>query len=139
MKYLLDTCVISELAKPKADKKVVDFVLRENEENFYISTLTLGELIKGIEKLPESAKKDELYTWVDNDLKERFANRIIDINFDIVKIWGKIQAVAEKKGKPMPAIDSLIASTGIAFNLIVVTRNISNMAQSGVELLNPWE
>jgi toxin FitB len=139
MKYLLDTCVISELAKPKADKRVVDFVLKKNEETLYISTLTIGELIKGIEKLPESAKKNELYAWVHNDLKERFGNRIIDINFDIAKTWGKIQATAEKKGKPMPAIDSLIAATGIALNLIVVTRNVVDMVESGVELLNLWE
>ncbi|MCU0600232.1 MAG: type II toxin-antitoxin system VapC family toxin [Desulfobacterales bacterium] len=139
MKYLLDTCVISELAKPKASKKVVDFVSKENEENLYISTLTFGELIKGIEKLPESAKKDELYAWVENDLKERFGMRIIDINVGIAETWGKIQAAAEKKGNPMPAIDSLIAATGIALNLIVVTRNVADMVQSGVALFNPWE
>jgi toxin FitB len=139
MKYLLDTCVISELAKPKANKKVVDFVLNKNEENFYISTLTFGELIKGIEKLPESAKKDELYAWVENDLKERFGSRIIEINIEIAETWGKIQAAVEKKRKPMPAVDSLIAATGIACNLTVVTRNVADMEQSGVLLFNPWE
>jgi toxin FitB len=139
MKYLLDTCVISELAKPKASQKVVDFVSKENEENLFISTLTFGELIKGIEKLPESAKKDELYAWVENDLKERFGSRIIEINIEIAETWGKIQAAVEKRGKPMSAVDSLIAATGIACNLTVVTRNVADMAQSGVLLFNPWE
>jgi toxin FitB len=96
-------------------------------------------LRKVIEKLPASGKKDELYDWVVNDLKDRFWSRIIDINFEIAMIWGKIQSAAEKKGKPMPTIDSLIAATGIALNLIVVTRNVVDMAQSGVELLNPLE
>ena len=72
-------------------------------------------------------------------MKDRFWNRIVDINLDIATIWGKIQGVAEQKGKPMPVIDSLIAATGIAFNLIVVTRNVSDMEQSGVGLLNLWE
>ncbi len=60
MNYLLDTCLISELAKSKPDEKVVDWVLSENETSFYISVLTLGELYKGVEKLPESKKKGRI-------------------------------------------------------------------------------
>lgn len=139
MNYLLDTCLISELSKSKPDKKVVDWVLSENETGFYVSVLTFGELHKGIEKLPESKKKKELRIWIEGELKDRFQNRIIGIDMRVSILWGKIQCVAEKKGKPMPAIDSLIAATGIAHDLIVVTRNVSDMEQSGVRLLNPWE
>ena len=139
MNYLLDTCLISELSKSKPDKKVVDWVLSKNETGFYISVLTFGELHKGIEKLPESKKKKELRIWIEGELKDRFQNRIIGIDMRVSILWGKIQCVAEKKGKPMPAIDSLIAATGIAHDLIVVTRNVSDMEQSGVRLLNPWE
>lgn len=139
MKYLLDTCVMSELAKLRPNKKVIQWILNENEDNLYISTLTFGELAKGIEKLPASGKKDKLHPWVENNLKDRFWNRIVDINLHIAMVWGKIQGIAEQKGKPMPAIDSLIAATGIALNLIVVTRNIPDMEPSGVGLLNPWE
>ena len=138
MNYLLDTCLISELAKSEPNKKVVDWVLSENETNFYVSVLTFGELHKGIEKLPESKKKKELRIWVENDLRNRFQNRIIGIDTRVSVTWGKIQSIAEKKGKPMPAIDSLIAATGIAHGMIVVTRNISDMKQSGVDLFNPW-
>jgi predicted nucleic acid-binding protein len=63
---------------------------------------------------------------------------LIDIDMRISILWGKIQCFAEKKGKPMPAIDSLIAATGIAHDLTVVSRNVSDMEQSGVKLLNPW-
>jgi predicted nucleic acid-binding protein len=139
MNYLLDTCLISELAKSNPDKKVVDWVLSENETGFYVSVLTFGELHKGIEKLPESKKKEGLRVWIEDELKDRFQNRIIGIDMRVSILWGRIQYVAEKKGKPMPAIDSLIAATGIAHDLIVVTRNVSDMVQSGVRLLNPWE
>ena len=138
MKFLLDTCLLSELAKSKPEKKVVDWLLNENESNFYISVLTFGELQKGIEKLPESGKKEKLQNWVENELKERFHNRIIEIDLGISIIWGKIQCIAERMGRPMPAIDSLIAATGIAHDLIVVTRNVTDMERSGVKLLNPW-
>ncbi|MCP3871832.1 MAG: type II toxin-antitoxin system VapC family toxin [Desulfobacteraceae bacterium] len=138
MNYLLDTCLISELAKSEPNKKVVDWVSSENDSSFYLSVLTFGELHKGIEKLPESKKKDDLRIWVEDELKNRFQNRIIGIDMRVSVIWGKIQCIAEKKGKPIPVIDSLIAATGITHNLTVVTRNVTDMEQSGVKLLNPW-
>jgi len=138
MNYLLDTCLISELAKSKPDENVVDWVLSENETSFYISVLTFGELHEGVEKLPESKKKKELRIWIEDELKNRFQNRIISIDMRVSILWGKIQCFAEKKGKPMPAIDSLIAATGLAYDLTVVTRNVTDMEQSGVKLLNPW-
>lgn len=138
MNYLLDTCLLSELAKSKPNKKVVDWVLNENETSFYVSVLTFGELHKGVEKLPESKKKEELRVWIEDALKNRFQNRIIGIDLSVAILWGKIQSLAEKEGKPMPAVDSLIAATGIAYDLTVVTRNVTDMEQSGVKLLNPW-
>jgi predicted nucleic acid-binding protein len=138
MKYLLDTCIISEMVKPKPERNVVRWLLDQNETDLYVSVLTFGELHRGIERLPGSRKKESLHAWVENDLKERFSNRTLDINIIVAKIWGRIQGVAEKNGKPMPVIDSLIAATGIAYGLIVVTRNAADMEQSGVGLFNPW-
>jgi len=138
MNYLLDTCLISELAKSKPDQRVVDWILSENETNFYISVLTFGELHKGVEKLPESKKKEELRIWIADELKNRFQNRVIGIDMRVSILWGKIQCFAEKNGKSMPVIDSLIAATGIAYDLTVVTRNVTDMEQSGVKLFNPW-
>lgn len=138
MKYLLDTCVISEIMKQKPSGKVTKWIKNEDETNFFISVLTIGELHKGIEKLSESKRKEKLHNWVENDLKERFWNKIIDIDMQVAMIWGKIQGMTERVGKPMPAIDSLIAATGITHHLTVVTRNTSDMKESGVALLNPW-
>lgn len=139
MKYLLDTCVISEIIKQTPSVKVTKWIKTEDEANFFISVLTIGELHKGIEKLTESQRKDTLHNWVENDLKERFSNKIIGIDIQVAMIWGKIQGMTERIGKPMPAIDSLIAATGITHHLTVVTRNTSDMKESGVALLNPWE
>ncbi|MBN4054333.1 type II toxin-antitoxin system VapC family toxin [Nitrospira defluvii] len=139
MKYILDTCVISELAKLAPNKKVISWVTQNDEEDFYLSALTFGELHKGISKLSSSKRKENLHRWVEYELKERFENRIIDIDLKVAKVWGEIQGKAELKGRPMPAIDSLIAATGAAHDLIVVTRNTSDMKQSGISLLNPWE
>jgi len=139
MKYLLDTCVISELIKKDPYPPVRKWIESCPEEEFALSTLTFGELFKGISKLKLSEKKESLFRWVNYDLVDRFAGRIVDVDFKIAKVWGEIQADAEQKGKAMPAVDSLIAATGLAYNLTVVTRNIKDMEQSGVPLFNPWD
>ena len=139
MKFLIDTCVISELAKAVPDRKVVSWATQNDEENFYLSSLTFGEIHKGICKLPPSKMKENLHQWVEYELMERFKNRIIDIDLRVAKTWGKIQGESEAQGRPLTAVDSLIAATGIAYDLIVVTRNTADMEQSGVSLLNPWE
>ncbi len=138
MKYLLDTCVISELIKKNPNKQVVKWISKTTETNLFISVLTIGELHKGIEKLPESEKKEKLHKWVNCDLKERFKNRIINFDLQVTTIWGKIQARSELAGKTMPAIDGMIAATGIANYFIIVTRNTSDMKISGASLLDPW-
>ena len=138
MKYLLDTCVISEVIKPRADKNVISWMQNQDEESLFLSVLTFGEIEKGIEKSPDEARKRKLKLWVEEDLKKRFEGRILPINIDVSIKWGAIQGNAELLGKPMPAIDGLIAVSGIVHNCIVVTRNVSDMKQSSAELLNPW-
>ncbi len=138
MKYLLDTCVISEVIKPQPNKHVISWLQKQNEDSLYLSVLTVGELEKGIEKAPNSARRKSLQLWVAEDLKKRFEGRIIPIDLAVAVKWGMIQGAAELSGKPMPAIDGLIAVSGLVHDCIVATRNISDMAQSSAELFNPW-
>jgi predicted nucleic acid-binding protein len=107
-------------------------------DTFYLSVLTLGEIRKGIVKLPDSRKKVELQQWFDEDLQFRFAGRILSISEHVADTWGETQARAELQGQKMPIIDSLIAATGKVYHCTVVTRNTADMAASGVELVNPW-
>ncbi|MCP3891205.1 MAG: type II toxin-antitoxin system VapC family toxin [Desulfobulbaceae bacterium] len=138
MNYLLDTCVISELIKQSPSQKVVKWISKVVENKIFISVLTIGEIHKGIEKLPTSKKKNKLQQWVNYDLQERFENRIINFDLQTATVWGRIQAHSETLGKALPAIDEQIAATGISHNLTVVTRNTTDMEVSGVALLNPW-
>jgi len=138
VKYLLDTCVISELIKLEPNENVVRWLKGVDEDQLYISVLTFGEIEKGIEKLAKGSKKQILRLWLEGDLKHRFENRIIQIDLDVALKWGQIQAMTEKKGKPLPAIDGLIAVSALVNSCIVVTRNEVDMVQSTVELLNPW-
>jgi len=98
----------------------------------------LGEISKGIEKVKDRQRRRKLHLWLIDDLRERFSGRILPINEQVAMTWGQIQGKAELQGKPMPSIDGLIAATALVFNMIVVTRNTSDMEESGVVLLDPW-
>ena len=139
MNYLLNTCMISELVKPAADDKVTDWISSLPEETIHLNVITVGEIQKGIAKLPASAKKHQLQSWLDNDLILRFENRIVPIDQKVARMWGKILAQAEKKGRQIPAIDGLIAATGLVYDMTVVTRNVSDIQVDGLSLFNPWE
>ncbi len=139
MKYLLDTCVVSELIKKKPEKSITNWIKSKDETDFYLSVLTIGELQKGITKLNDSTKKQGLIEWVELDLIKRFEKRILHITDSVARKWGEIQGIAEKQGNKIPVVDCLIAATGITYGLRVITRNISDMETSGVKLLNPWE
>ncbi len=139
MRYLLDTCVISELVKPTPNARLVAWCNRQKEESFFLSCITVGEIQKGISRLPTSEKRRVLQHWLDVDLLERFGQRIIDIDMSVARKWGEVQATAEKAGLKMPVIDSLIASIGLVHEMTIVTRNVQDMQASGVQLFNPWE
>src|SRR6056297_1798213 len=138
MSYLIDTFCISELVKKKPNPNVVKWFSDHDELSMFLSVITFGELRKGIEKLPDSSKKKELNRWVKEDLKHRFKNRILNITLEEVNAWGELLAAAEKRGKSLPAIDSLIAATAQVHDLSVVTWNTQDMEGSGVEVINPW-
>lgn len=139
MKYLLDTCVISEVIKPKPNPQVIEWLSKREESTLYLSVLTFGEIEKGIEKAASPERKNKLKLWLEEELKGRFEGRILLIDMDIATKWGELQGKSEMVGKPLPTIDGLIAVTALVNNCIVVTRNISDMKQSTAQLYNPWK
>jgi predicted nucleic acid-binding protein len=137
--YLLDTCVISELPKKQPNQGLVDWIKQQEHTRLFISSITLGEIQKGISKLPASAKKDDLQAWLHKDVRARFTGQIIAIAVNEALKWGELQAATEAQGKPMPIVDSLIAATAIFQEMTLVTRNTKDVEASGVKLLNPWQ
>lgn len=138
MKYLADTCVLSELLRKNPEPKVVRW-MDERELMTHLSVLTLGELQKGVAKLPDSKRKEQIQTWIDRNLLERFDGRIIPVDSEIASTWGRITGEAESQGRKLPVIDSLIAATAVSRNLIVVTRNMQDLTRCGAQVINPWE
>lgn len=139
MNYLLDTCIISELIKPTPNPQVVNWIRTCPEETVFLSVATIGEIQKGIMKLPESEKREMLQYWFEHDLPQRFGERILEVTTQVAKKWGELQGNVEQEGEKISAIDSLIAATGLVYNLTVVTRNTSDIEISGAQTFNPWK
>lgn len=137
MKFLLDTCVISELVRTMPDSKVMAWFEHQDELALGISVLTLGEIRKGISKLASGSKKDRLAQWLDQ-LAERFEQRILPIDTAIAMKWGELSDICDFKATPLPVIDGLLAATAICHHLKIVTRSVSDMEKTGVQMVNPW-
>ena len=138
MNYLLDTNVISELIARVPNPRVVAWVDQLDPESVYLSVITIGELRKGIEKLAPSRRKDELTAWLDHDLLRRFAGHIVMITTEVMLVWGELTGRLEREGKPLAAIDSLIAASALEGKYTLVTRNEADFQHTGVSLINPW-
>ena len=139
MRYLLDTCVISELVAKQPDPRVVQWIDSIDEEKTYLSVITIGEIKREIEKLPTSERKKMLIEWLDDDLLTRFKDNILSIDTEVMLVWGELTADLEVRGKKMPAIDSLIAAIALRGSLSLVTRNEDDFRNTNVATINPWK
>ena len=138
MKYLLDTCVISELVKPTPNRKVVDWINELPSEALFLCAITICEVRKGLTRLPDSKKKERLTLWL-NTLLIEYNERIFFIDLMVCENWGVLQGNAEKAGTPMSTIDGLIAATAYTHNLTIATRNENDFTPSNIPIINPWK
>jgi predicted nucleic acid-binding protein len=136
---LIDTCVISELIRPKPSPRVMTWLDGIPEERIHLSVITLGELRKGILRLDDAKKARRLQAWLDNDVRRRFQGRLLDVDADVALAWGRICAEAERGGYPRPVMGGLLAATALVHGLTLVTRNTSDFSHTRVEVFNPWE
>ena len=137
--FLLDTNCISELVRPKPERRVMEWMEAADEAMLYLSVLTVGEIRKGLAALPQGKRRTQLEAWLEVQLQARFAGRIVPIEAAIADRWGLLAAEAKRRGTVLPIIGGLLAATAIHHNLTVVSRNISDFTNIQVPVLNPWE
>lgn len=139
MKYLLDTNVISELIARQPNPRVVQWINQVDPNMVYLSVITIGEIRKGVEKLAVSKRRQAIEEWLEADLLVRFEGRILEISVQTMLTWGELVGRLEKQGKPLDAVDSLIAAIALQGACVLVTRNESDFQGTGVSVLNPWK
>ena len=139
MKYLLDTCVISELVKQRPSTRVVEWLKQQDSDSLYLSFVTVGEIKKGIAKRGGDARALKLEKWLQATILGTFADRILPVERNVSLEWGRICGEAERIGKKCPAIDALIAATAFVHKMKLVTRNVDDMADMGVPIFNPFD
>ena len=138
MPYLVDTNVLSETLRPRPDPKVTAWFADQRPESLFLSSISLGELVRGASRAKEQAKKDRLTRWVEEDLTAQFQNRILPFDQDAAVIWGKIMGDGDKTGRPKSMADAQIAAVAKRHGLTLVTRNTKDFEEMDVGLVNPW-
>ena len=137
MSYLVDTNVFSEPVKPKPDASVVTW-LRQHESALYASTITIGEIRRGIERLPDGKRKTQLRAWLQS-LCDCMKGRVLSFNTSTAHVWGQLKAKWDRAEITVSSLDSQLAATAHRHSLTLVTRNLTDFEKTSVKLLNPFE
>jgi toxin FitB len=137
MNYLLDTCVISEYKRKRPEPKVLEWLAAQSDDSLFLSVITIGELEKGIAKMPASKRKTGLQNFVAT-LLVRFDRRLLTLDVPVLLRWGNLTGLLQKKGRVLPVIDSFIAATALEHDLTLITRNRSDFTATGVKIFDPW-
>lgn len=138
MTFLLDTNVVSEWVKPRPDPGLVAWLTQLDEDEACLSVVTLAELRYGITRLSSGKRRDRLWTWLHDELPDRFEGRVLPVDDRVAFAWGDVTAECAMAGRPIGAMDALIAATARVHALELVTRNVGDFEVTGVVVHNPW-
>lgn len=136
MSYLVDTNVLSELRRKISNPGVLRWFEDRPASTLFLSVLTLGEIRKGIDLISDMDRRQVLVDWLEAELAVFFTGRILAVDIAVADRWGRLVAGA---GRPLPAVDSLLAATALEHDLVLVTRNTKDFQSLGVSLINPWD
>jgi len=136
--FLLDTNVPSELTRPQSEPRVEAWLNAADDEELFLSVVSLGEIMKGLTIHPQGKRREELRQWIDDTLRPWFDGRILPVSERIAERWGILAGECHLKGRGLSVADGLIAATALEHELTVVTRNVRDFDHLGVDLFDPW-
>lgn len=137
--FLLDTNIPSELIRIHPEPRVVDWVRTVNDQQLFLSVVTIGEICKGFTIHPDNKRRVQLQHWLDHTLRPWFAGRILTIDEMVAERWGVLDGKCRLRGRSLNTADGFIAATALQHDLTVVTRNAKDFEGLGVGILNPWD
>lgn len=136
--WLLDTNIVSELHKPKAHPKVLDFIAVQPGAILFVTEVTLGEISYGIEQLSDAAPRADLHRWLERDIRPLFAGRILPITEEIIVRWKTLVVEGRRRGRTFSQPDLFIAAIALSHDLIAVSRDVTEFVEARVPVFDPW-
>ena len=137
--YLLDTNIPSEMSKPRPEPQVSAWLREANQDNIFLSIITITELVRGITRHKDPVQQKRLQTWFDTQIREWFELEILPVTGPIADLTGRLIGRRDLAGRPLALGDALIAATALEYDLTLVTRNTRDFIDIGLRLINPWE
>jgi predicted nucleic acid-binding protein len=137
VRFLIDTCVVSEWKRRQPAPAVLAWRETLEQADLRFSIVTVGELAKGILRLPAGRRRDDHEAWL-QELRDVYRDQILSVAYPEVRAWAEISAAAEAAGAMVGAIDGLLPGTARAHGLVLATRNTQNFLPTGVPLYDPW-
>lgn len=137
MRYLLDTNIISDIAKPVPSEFLMAWMSEQNDEDLFISSLTVAEIRRGVLDKPAGKRRDQLEAWFSGPEGPQalFSGRVLPFDENSGLIWARLMADGKARGQPRSALDTIIAAVAEAYGCTVVTDNEKDFA--GIEVINP--
>jgi toxin FitB len=135
--FLLDTNVVSEWVKPRPNPGILAWTTAADEDDLFLSVVSLAELRYGAERLQKGARRMQLEQWLDHELPLRFEGRVLPVDAAIADAWGRIVARSESTGSLISANDAYLTATAEVYSLTLVTRNVKHFT-AFKDVLNPW-
>ena len=139
MSFLLDTNILSETTRAQPHPGVLGWIAAQSTDSLFLSAITIGELQRGALLLADGKRRKALQHWIEAEVKAAFARRILALDTEVLEQWARLTVAAERAGRRLPLMDSLLAATAQTHRLTLVTRNIADFEATGVPLLNLWQ
>jgi toxin FitB len=136
--YLLDTNVLSELRRPKPNRKVVAFVAGQPLDLLYVSTVTLAEIRFGIERVTDVARRTKLNEWLTHEVRPLFGQRVVEVSEDVLFTWRVLVEEGRKAGHTFSQPDLFIAASALRHGMTVASRDTGEYERAGVPVVDPW-
>lgn len=136
---MLDTNVVSEPLKPKPDANMMRWLAVQTPETLFITSVTIAELLTGVEKMPAGRRRDALRTALDGQVFPLFAGRVLNFDAKCATAFSKVIVEANAAGNDIAFPDAAIAAMSLASGFQLATRNVRDFRGTQVAILNPWD